>query len=97
MGYGLTALILVQVEGGHLANVESEIAKATNAIAVYDITGDYDAAIIAKFKERTDLSAFIKSLMATPNVKRTVTNVVLDIVKEDLGLELRKQDSPNSC
>jgi DNA-binding Lrp family transcriptional regulator len=89
MGYGLTALILVQVEGGHLTKVESEVAKATNAMVVYDITGDYDAAIIAKFRDRADLSAFIKNLMATPHVRRTVTNVVLDIIKEDLGLKLQ--------
>jgi DNA-binding Lrp family transcriptional regulator len=88
MGYSITTLIMVQVEGGHLLDVEDEISKTSNVVAVYDITGDYDAAVIAKFKDREDLNAFIKSLMATPYVKRTVTSVVLDVVKENLNLKL---------
>ena len=63
VGYGLTALILIQTEGGHLSEVEKEISKAANVVAVYDITGDYDAALITKFKDRTSLSAFLKNLM----------------------------------
>ncbi len=88
VGYGLTALILVQVEGGHLLDLEDEISKVSNVIAVYDITGDYDAAIIAKFKDRACLNTFIKSCMATPHVRRTVTSVVLDVVKENPGIKL---------
>jgi len=94
VGFGLTALILVQVEGGHLVDVESEIAKANNIIAVYDITGDYDAAIVAKFKDRADLSGFIKNIMSILYVKRTVTNVVLNVIKEDLGLKLQRTAYP---
>jgi|WetSurMetagenome_2_1015567.scaffolds.fasta_scaffold142836_1 Lrp/AsnC family transcriptional regulator, regulator for asnA, asnC and gidA len=88
IGYGLTALILIQTEGGHLDEVENEIAHAANVVAVYDITGDYDAAIITKFRDRAGLSIFIKNLMATPHIKRTVTSVALDVVKEDLKMQL---------
>ena len=88
IGYGLTALILIQTQGGHLSEIESEISKAANVIVVYDITGDCDAAIIAKFKDRTSLSVFIKSLMAIPHVKRTVTSVVLNVIKEELRVKL---------
>lgn len=90
IGYGLTALILVQTEGGHVRDVGTEVSKAGNVVAVYDITGDYDAALIAKFKDRTDLSSFIKALMAAPFVKRTMTSVVLDVVKEDLRMSLQE-------
>ena len=62
IGYGLTALILIQTEGGHLSEVEKEISKAANVIAVYDITGDYDAAVITKFKDRTESEHFSKEL-----------------------------------
>jgi DNA-binding Lrp family transcriptional regulator len=88
IGYGLTALILVQTEGGHVRDFEEEVSRAVNVVAVYDITGDYDAALIAKFKDRVDLSCFIKSLMAAPYVRRTVTSVVLNVVKEDLRINL---------
>lgn len=88
IGYSLTALILIQTQGGHLSEIESEISKAANVIAVYDITGEYDAAMITKFKDRTSLSVFIKNLMAIPHVKRTVTSVVLDVIKEEFRVKL---------
>jgi len=90
VGYSLTTLIMIQVEGGHLLDVEDEVSKSANVVAVYDITGDYDAAVIAKFKDRSCLNSFIKNLMTIPHVKRTVTSVVLDVVKEDLQVNLQK-------
>jgi DNA-binding Lrp family transcriptional regulator len=82
LGYEFTAIILVQASGKHLAEVETEIAKARSVVAVYDITGDYDAAVVAKFKDRASLNDFVKTLLATSNIKRTVTNVVLNVIKE---------------
>ncbi|MFQ6085961.1 MAG: Lrp/AsnC family transcriptional regulator [Candidatus Bathyarchaeia archaeon] len=84
VGYGLTALILIQAEGEHLVDVEEEIAKSGNVLCVYDITGDFDAAILARFKDGDRMNRFIKRLIAMPYVKRTVTSFVLNIVKEDL-------------
>ncbi len=88
LGYSLTAVILVQVEGEHLLEVENEIAKTSNVVAVYDIMGDYDAAVVARFKDRINLNNFIKNLLAIPHVKRTVTNVALNIIKEDYSVNL---------
>jgi len=86
VGYSLTAIILIQAEGQHLLDVENEIAKMSNVISVYDITGDFDVAVIARFKDRTGLNVFIKDLLAMAYVKRTVTNVVLNVVKEDFRI-----------
>jgi len=88
VGYNLTALILIQAEGKHLLDVENEISKMNNVVSVYDITGDFDVAVIARFKDRDSLNQFIKSLLSLPYVKRTVTNVVLNVVKEDLKLKI---------
>jgi Lrp/AsnC family transcriptional regulator for asnA, asnC and gidA len=90
LGYSLTAVILVQAEGEHLLEVENEIAKTANVVAVYDIMGDYDAAVVARFKDRVNLNAFIKNLLAIPHVKRTVTNVALNIIKEDYNVNLNE-------
>jgi len=88
LGYSLTALVLIQTEGRHITEVESEIAKLLNVIAVYDVTGDYDAVVISKFKDRNGLNVFIKGLLAMPFVKRTVTNVAFSAVKEDFRVKL---------
>jgi len=88
VGYSLTAIILIQAEGKHLLDVENEISKINNVSSVYDITGDFDIAVIARFKNRFDLNNFIKGLLALPYVKRTVTNVVLNTVKEDFRIKV---------
>ena len=88
VGYNLTALILAQVEGEHLVDVEQTLASSNGIMAVYDITGEFDVAIIARFRDRSSLNAFIKSTLRIPHVKRTVTNVVLNVVKEDFRMKL---------
>jgi len=83
LGYGLMALILVQVEGQHLTEVEKELAKPAEVVAVYDITGEFDVAVLARFKSQASMNAFIKDTLKIPYIRRTVTNVVLNVVKED--------------
>ena len=88
LGYSLTAIIMIQAEGTHLVEIEEEVAKTANVVAVYDITGDYDATVIAKFKDRASLNVFIKNLVAIPHIKRTVTNITLNVIKEDPGVKI---------
>lgn len=88
LGYDLTALILLQADGSHLVEVENEVAKLENTCAVYDITGEFDIAVIARFKSREALNRFIKRLLKIPHVKRTSTSMVLNVVKEDFKLSL---------
>src|SRR3972149_9310563 len=88
VGYGLTAIILIQAEGKHLLDVENEVAKIRNVISVYDITGDFDFVVVARFKDRDSLNAFIKILLTVPYGKRTVTNVALNVIKEDLRIKI---------
>ena len=88
LGYGLTALILIEAEGRFLPDVEKELAKLDEVVSIYDITGDYDIAVIARFKNRNALNNFIKSALKMPHVSRTVTNVVLNVVKEDFRVKI---------
>ncbi len=83
LGYGITAIIEVRTNQGKMLEIENEIAKHENVIAVYDITGNADTLIIAKFKDREDLSIFVKKLSAIPNIENTLTHIVLNTIKED--------------
>jgi DNA-binding Lrp family transcriptional regulator len=83
LGYDITAIIEITVLKGKLLEVENEVAKNKNVFAVYDVTGTSDAMVIARFKKRADLNAFIKSLLAIEHVDRTNTHLVLNIVKTD--------------
>ena len=86
LGYELTVITEITVSKGKLLETEEEIAKISNACAVYDVTGLTDAMVVAKFKSRSDLSEFTKKLLAMPYVERTNTHVVLTTMKEDFRM-----------
>ncbi|KUO42763.1 MAG: AsnC family transcriptional regulator [Hadesarchaea archaeon YNP_N21] len=88
LGLDLSAVIGLRVAGGHLVEVEQEISKLKEVCCVYDVTGDYDAVIIARFRSRSDLNKFIKNVLSNPYVERSVTHVVLNTVKEDFTVTL---------
>jgi len=80
--YDIIALIELTISKGKMLEVELEIAKNPNIFAVYDITGEYDALILARFKTRNDLSKMIKKIHTSPYVERTNTHIVLNVIKE---------------
>ena len=86
IGYNLTAIIEIIAKKDKLVNIEEELGKIENVCAVYDITGNTDTLIIAKFKERNELSEFVKGLSTIPDVENTITHVVLNTFKEDFRL-----------
>lgn len=85
LGYDVAAVIEVVVAKGKIPEVEEEIAKSCNVQAVYDVTGQSDAVVIARFKSRAELSKFIKRILSMDYVERTVTHVVLSIRKEEVA------------
>ena len=88
LGYGFTALIFLQVEGKHLIEIEKQLASLQEVVAVYDITGEFDVVVITRFKNMESLNSFVKKILESPYIKRTVTNVILNVVKEDLRIKI---------
>ncbi|MEX2706513.1 MAG: Lrp/AsnC family transcriptional regulator [Candidatus Freyrarchaeum guaymaensis] len=86
LGYDLTVVTEIIVSRGKLLEVDREISKNPSTCAVYDVTGTVDGIIIAKFKNRDELSNFTKSLLSIPYVERTNTHVVLNTIKENFEL-----------
>jgi Lrp/AsnC family transcriptional regulator for asnA, asnC and gidA len=86
IGYDLTVLIGVITEGGKLTDIERRITESPNVNAVYDVTGEYDAIIVAQFRTREELNDFVKNLLSIPGVKRTNTMLVLNTMKEEHGV-----------
>jgi DNA-binding Lrp family transcriptional regulator len=86
LGYSLTAIIEIVAKNDKIVGIEDEISKFENVCGVYDITGSTDTLIIVKFKERSELSTFVKELAAISNVENTITHVVLNTAKEDFRL-----------
>ncbi|MCG3779507.1 MAG: Lrp/AsnC family transcriptional regulator [Candidatus Nitrosopumilus limneticus] len=86
LGFDITAIIEIKTNNGKMLDIENEIAKNDHVIAVYDVTGDADMVIIAKFKNREFLSDFIKKISALSDVENTLTHLVLNTIKEDTRL-----------
>lgn len=87
LGIDVTALILVSVEGAYITEVEKALSAFEQVIAVYDITGEFDVAVIAKFRSIDELNNFIKAVLKMPHVKRTVTSIAFNVVKEKLCID----------
>jgi DNA-binding Lrp family transcriptional regulator len=82
-GLNLIAIIALRISKGKLLETQEQIAKSPRAVAVYDVTGEWDSLIIGYFRDRQDLNDFIKDLLSLENVDRTVTHIVLNVVKEE--------------
>lgn len=86
LGYELVAIIEIVAKNTELSYIKESISKHENACAIYDLTGATDLLVIAKFRSRSELNAFIKDLEDIGHLKSTMTRVVLSTVKEDFRL-----------
>lgn len=91
VGYDFTAVIEISIEKGRLSNVEKKLAEFDNTLGVYDITGLYDALVIARFKDRDHLNDFIKKIQKFEFVQKTYTSIVLEVVKEDIRIKFNQR------
>ncbi|MFW9822088.1 MAG: Lrp/AsnC family transcriptional regulator [Candidatus Thorarchaeota archaeon] len=83
LGYDIIAVIEIIIDKGKMIEVEKNIARDPHIFAVYDITGEYDALLLARFRNRSDLNDMIKKLHTFQYVQRTNTHLVLNIIKEE--------------
>jgi len=91
LGYEITAIIELTISKGKLIEVQRQVAEKPNVSNVYDVTGESDSIIVARFKNREELNKFVKWLLSIPYVERTLTHLVLSIVKEDPRYPLRAE------
>ncbi len=87
-GYNLMAVVAIRISHGKLIETQEKIAEDPRAFAIYDVTGEWDSIVIARFKSREDLNSFIKSILAQKYVDRTFTNIVLNVVKDEHRLQI---------
>ena len=88
LGFDLTAVIFIQTEGGYLKDLENELSQMTNVVALYEITGDFDVVAVVKLKDRDGLNSLLKNLLVTPHIKKTMTDITLNVVKEDFRIKI---------
>lgn len=88
LGYDVTAVIQLKVEGSSLPEVTDRLRDHAQMISVYEVTGDHDVIAVGKFRDTDDMNNQIKSLITEPDVKESNTSVVLNAVSEHEQFEL---------
>lgn len=88
LGYDLLTIIGVRISEGRLEEVEKKLAKDDRVLQVYDVTGEWDSLMVARFRSREELNIFVKDLLTQPNIERTNTLLVLNVVKDEKRLPL---------
>jgi DNA-binding Lrp family transcriptional regulator len=88
LGYDLLTIIGVRISEGRLVEVEQKLAKDDRVLQVFDVTGEWDSLMIARFRSREDLNQFVKDLLTQPHIERTNTLLVLNVVKDEKRMPL---------
>tara|TARA_Y100000310_G_scaffold276112_1_gene293050 strand:+ start:2811 stop:3281 length:471 start_codon:yes stop_codon:yes gene_type:complete len=84
IGYDVGIIVQVRISKGNLKEVFNQFASYPNVISVYDVIGNFDAIVIARFKSRKQVRDFIHKIQNFEFVERTETILVLDSVKEQV-------------
>ena len=83
VGYNLTAIINLRISKGKIMDLQDSIAKHPQVFGVYDVTGEWDSLVLARFRDRQEMDSFIKTTLSQENVERSNTSLVLNTVKEE--------------
>ena len=88
LGYDVTAIIQLKVEGSSLPEITDRMRDQKQMISVYEVTGDYDVIAIGKFRDTDGMNAQIKELLTDADIRESNTSVVLNAVEENQQFEL---------
>jgi len=88
LGYDVTAIIQLKVEGNALPDITDRLEGHKQMISVYEVTGDYDIIAIGKFQDTDGMNKQIKTLLTDPDINESNTSVVLDAASENEQFEL---------
>jgi DNA-binding Lrp family transcriptional regulator len=88
IGYDIEVIIEIRISKGKLFEVEKKIATHPNVFAVYDMTGAFDALVLARFSTRRKMDNFLKKIQTYEFVEKTETKLILKTMKEEnIGVE----------
>ena len=88
LGYKLTFLIRINVDGKFTEEILLDIAKKPEVCSVFHTTGEQSAALICRFKESEDVHNFIRELNKLEYITRTNSNMILKEYKNTSFIEI---------
>lgn len=93
LGYDVTAVLHLKVEGNALPEVTDRLLDHRQVTTVYEITGDYDIIAIGKFRDTDEMNDQIKALLVDPDIKESNTSVVLNAAAENRQFPLEIEEA----
>lgn len=85
LGFGFTTIIGLKFKNNKINDWEEKILSNKNVVAIYEVNGEFDFFIITKFMNFEDWNVFIKDISKDLDVKNTNSQIVLEVIKEDMG------------
>ena len=82
MGYNTNVLILIKADGRALTQLEDDLKRHMNNVSVYDLAGEYDIALISKFKDEDEFKKYFNSIQSKKVVDRAIAYRILKRLKE---------------
>jgi len=88
LGYKLSFLIRIDIDGKHTEQELKELVKIPEVCSIFHTTGEQSAALICRFKEPNDVHDFIRKLNEKRYVTRTNSNMILKEYKNTSFVEI---------
>ena len=58
-GFTLTTIMQMRIAKGQIIAVQASVAEHPRVFGVYDVTGEWDSLVLARFRDRAEMDAFI--------------------------------------
>ncbi|MFH5801607.1 HTH-type transcriptional regulator Lrp [Haladaptatus sp. CMAA 1911] len=92
LGYDVTAVIQLKVEGTALPDVTARLQEQPQMISVYEVTGDHDIIAVGKYTDTNDMNQQIKTLLSDEDINESNTSVVLNAASEHEQFEIEGEN-----
>jgi len=83
LGYEVEVIIEINIPKAYMFKIEDTLIKDPNVHGIYSTAGEFDVLLMAKFKDRRQLTTFLKRLQGYEFVERTHTKLILKNFKEE--------------
>jgi len=83
LGYNIVALIHLRVQHDIETGLMEKLVSYDEVRAIFSVTGEWDQILICYFKELEDLDQFLFTKLAQPEIRRIVSQVVLQTPKDE--------------
>lgn len=88
LGYEFMAFVDVRATKGYVPEVGAKLRQLGGVVSVWDTTGTEDIRALLACKTRLEFNRAIKNMGHIPHIERTITHVVLNVIKSEWEFDL---------